>query len=51
LMHLPRIARTIQLLIQIYWLMMKHPLVSTVSAVWYCSWYPRGRPWQSSEWK
>jgi len=34
LMHLPRIASKIPILIQICWLMKEHPLVSTLSAVW-----------------
>jgi len=34
LMHLPRIASTIQILIQIRWLMEEHPLVCTLSIVW-----------------
>jgi len=33
LMHMPRIASTIQILIQICWLMKEHTLVSTQSAV------------------
>jgi len=33
-MHLPRIASTIQILIQICRLMKQHPLVSTLSGVW-----------------
>jgi len=33
-MLLPRIASTIQISIQICWLMKEHPLVSTLSAVW-----------------
>jgi len=36
LMHMPRIASKIQILIQICWLMQEHPLVSTLSDVWYC---------------
>jgi len=34
LMHLPRIASRIQILIQICWLMKEHPMVSTLSVVW-----------------
>jgi len=37
LMHLLRIARTIQILIQICWLIMEHALVCTLSVVWSCS--------------
>jgi len=33
-MHMPRIASTIKFIIQICSLMMEHPLVSTLSAVW-----------------
>jgi len=40
LMHMPRIASMIQILIQICWLMMEHPLVCTLSAVWECSKHP-----------
>ena len=34
LMHLPRVARIIQILIQIRWLMKEHSLVSMLSVVW-----------------
>jgi len=34
LMHMPRIASAIKILIQICWLMGQYPLVSTLSAVW-----------------
>jgi hypothetical protein len=34
LIHMPRIANKINILIQICWLMKEHPLVSTLSAVW-----------------
>jgi len=34
LMHTPRITSVIKILIQICWLMMEHPLVSTLSAAW-----------------
>jgi len=40
LMHMPRIASAIKILIQICWLIKKHPLVSTLSAAWSCSWHP-----------
>ena len=33
-MHMPRIASTIQIIFQICWLLQEHPLVSTLSAVW-----------------
>jgi len=49
LMHLPRIASTIQISIHICWLMKEHPLVSTLSAVWQCSWHPFWRPEQPIE--
>jgi hypothetical protein len=34
LMYMPRIASTIQIVIQICWLMKEHPLASTLSTVW-----------------
>jgi len=40
LMHMPRIASAIKILFQICWLMKEHPLVSTLSPVWWCSWHP-----------
>ena len=45
MMYMPRIASAIKILIQICWLIKEHPLVCTLSAVWYCSWHPFCR-WQ-----
>jgi len=39
LMHMPKIASVIKILIQICWLMKGHPQVSPLSAAWYCSWH------------
>jgi len=40
LIHMPRIASTIKIFVQICQLMKEHPLVSTLSAAWKCSWQP-----------
>jgi len=38
LMHMPRIASAIKILIQICWLIKEHPLLSKLYGVWWCSW-------------
>jgi len=40
LMRMPRIASAIQIWIQICWLRKEHPMISTQSAAWWCSWHP-----------
>jgi len=40
LMHMPRMASSIEILFQICWLMTDRPLVSTLSGVWYCCRHP-----------
>jgi len=49
LMHMPWIASTIWILIQIFGMMKENPLVSTLSAVWKCSWHTFWRPEQHIE--
>lgn len=49
LINLPRAARKIQILIKIYWLMKKHPLVCALSAIWWYTWHLFWRPEQSIE--
>jgi len=49
LMHMPRITSAIKIWFLICWLMKEHPLVSTPSAVWECSWHPFCRRQQSIE--
>jgi len=48
-MHVPSIASMIHILIKICWLMKEYPLVSTLSAVWYCSKHSCWRPEQPIE--
>jgi hypothetical protein len=46
----PRIASTIQMLMQICWLIKEHTPVSRLSAVWQCRWQQLWTPQQPDEW-
>jgi len=54
-MHMPRIASMIKIVFQICWLTKNHPLVSTLSAEWWCSCYPfcrRKQPFEGTwQWR